>query len=130
MAITVDELIVVIRAETQQLRKGLDQINKQVGRVDKSVNTSMLSFRRLGTVLAAVGIGRFAGETVNTIRKFEDLTATLKAITGSAEGAAISMDLIRKFTAGTTFELDEVTTSFTTLLNAGITPTSAVLTDF
>lgn len=130
MAITVDELIVVIRAETQQLRKGLDQINKQVGRVDKSVNTSMLSFRRLGTVLAAVGIGRFAGETVNTIRKFEDLRATLKAVTGSAEGAGISMDLVRKFTAGTTFQLDEVTTSFITLLNAGITPTSGVLTDF
>ena len=67
---------------------------------------------------------------INTSRTFEDLNATLRAITGSGEGAAASMQLITAFTATTTFQLENVTSAFTTLLNAGITPTTDVLSDF
>ena len=111
MSTTVDQLIVEIRAETASLRKGLD-------------------FGNLSKVFAVIGFARIGKEIVNTSRQFEDLEATLKAITGSAEGAAISMDLVRRFTKGTTFQIQNVAGAFTTLLNAGISPTSDTLKDF
>ena len=130
MAITVDELVVEIKAETQGLRRGLQQVDKSVKQVGQSTEKSLISFRSFAKIAATIGLGRIASEGVSTIRTFQDLEASLKAITGSAANAATSIDLIRKFTSGTTFQLENVTTAFTTLLNAGIAPTSDTLMDF
>jgi len=127
---TVDELIVQIRADTRQLQKGLATVQGSMAALDKRTNTSILSFKRLGGVLAAVGIGAIGANVVSTAAKFETLEASLRAITGSAEAAGASFDVIRAFTAGTTFQLENVSSAFTTLLNAGITPTTDVLQDF
>lgn len=130
MAVTVDELIVEIRAETQQLRKGLKDVENQVARAGKAANKSLVSFSGFAKVAGIIGFGKIASEGISTIRVFQDLEATLKAITGSSANAATSIQLIEKFTAGTTFQLENVTSAFTTLLNAGITPTSDTLQDF
>jgi hypothetical protein len=130
MATTVDELIVQIKTDTKDLQNGLGDIRKRLDGMDKSTNRSIVTFQRLGGILAALGIAQIGRSIINTSRTFEDLGATLRAITGSAEAAAVSMDLITKFTATTTFQLDSVTGAFTTLLNAGITPTTDVLQDF
>ena len=95
MAITVDELVVEIKAETQGLRRGLDQVDKSVKQVSKSTEKSLISFRSFAKIAAVIGLGRIASEGVSTIRTFQDLEASLKAITGSAANAAISIDLIR-----------------------------------
>ena len=130
MATTVDQLVVEIKAETAGLRKGLDGLNRRLATSNKNARSSIATFGNLAKVFAAIGVARLAANVVNTSRTFEDLGATLKAITGSAEAAAVSFDLIRKFTSGTTFQLENVSKAFVTLLNAGITPTSDVLTDF
>ena len=130
MATTVDQLVVEIKAETAGLRKGLDGLNRRLATSNKTARSSIATFGNLAKVFAAIGVARLAANVVNTSRTFEDLGATLKAITGSAEAAAVSFDLIRKFTSGTTFQLENVSKAFVTLLNAGITPTSDVLTDF
>ncbi len=130
MATKVDELVVEIRAETDKLRKGLANVNKSLERSNKTAKASVLTFGNLAKVFAAIGFVRLGGEVVNTSRTFEDLGATMKAITGDAESAAVSMDLVRKFTSGTTFQLENVSSAFVTLLNAGITPTSETLKDF
>lgn len=127
---TVDELIVQIRADTRQLQKGLAGVQGSMASLDKRTNTSILSFKRLGGVLAAVGIGAIGANVISTAAKFETLEASLRAITGSAEAAGASFDVIRSFTSGTTFQLENVSSAFTTLLNAGITPTTDVLQDF
>lgn len=130
MATTVDQLIVEIKAETKGLKTGLNEVNQKLGTMDKRVKSSIISFGTLAKGLAVIGLARVGGEIVNTSRTFEDLGATLKAITGSQESAAAGFDLIRKFTAGTTFQLENVSSAFITLLNAGITPTSDTLMDF
>ena len=130
MATPVDTLIVEIKAETAKLRKGLDQVNKKLDQTNVKAKSSVMTFGNLAKVFAAIGFARVGAEIVNTSRQFQDLEATLKAITGSAEGAALSMDMVRKFTQGTTFQLQNVASAFTTLLNAGIAPTEDVLTDF
>ena len=127
---TVDELIVEIRAETKELRQGLDDVNRQLKGATGAAEKSLISFSNLAKVFAAVGVAAAGANMVKTIREFEDLGAILKAVTGSAEAAGVSMEVIERFTAGTTFQLNDVTQAFTTLVNAGITPTTGVLTDF
>ena len=130
MATKVDELVVEIKAETDKLRKGLAKVNQSLNMSNKTAKASVLTFGNLAKVFAAIGFVRLGGAVVNTSRTFEDLGATMKAITGDAQAAGQSMDLVRKFTSGTTFQLENVSSAFVTLLNAGITPTSETLTDF
>lgn len=130
MATTVDQLIVEIKAETAGLRKGLDDVNKKLGFANKTAKSSILNFGNLTKVLAGVGLIQFGRSVVSTTRTFEDLNATLRAITGSAEAADKAFAIIRQFTATTTFQLENVTEGFITLLNAGINPSVENLTAF
>ena len=130
MATTVDELEVLIRAETKGLRRDLNDLNKRLGKTAKETKKVSLGVGTMVKAFAALGAGRFAMEVANTAREFEDLEATLVAVTGSTESAADSFDLIKKFTATTTFQVQNVSTAFTTLLNAGIAPTSETMKDF
>jgi len=127
---TVDQLIVEIKAETAGLRKGLDRVNKRLDTANKKGKQSILTFGTLAKVFVAFGAMNVAGSVVSTARQFEDLQATLEGVTGSAESAKASFDLIKQFTATTTFQVENVATAFTTLVNAGIAPTSEVLQDF
>ena len=125
-----DKLIVEIRAETAQLQKDLQKMKGQLDKAEKSSKGLNLSLKNVATALAAVGAVQALGSIVQTTRSFEDLKATLKALTGSVEGAEISFGIIEKFTATTTFQLQGVTQAFITLLQAGITPTQDALQDF
>tara|TARA_R110000772_G_scaffold248182_1_gene362181 strand:- start:172 stop:2043 length:1872 start_codon:yes stop_codon:yes gene_type:complete len=130
MAKTVDQLVLEIRAETKQLRKGLDKVNKQLDKTKKTTKSANAGFAKMKSALIAVGAGAVLGKVVNINRTFEDLEATLRAVTGSAEAAAKSFELIRAFTSTTTFQIEEVAKSFITLKQAGIIPTSEALLDF
>jgi len=130
MTKTVDQLVLEIRAETRQLRKGLDKVNKQLGKTEKKTKGANNAFKKMKAALVAIGAAQLIGKVVEINRTFEDLEATLRAVTGSAEAAAKSFELIRAFTANTTFQIEEVAQSFITLKQAGIIPTSDALMDF
>jgi len=127
---TVDELVIELRAETRKLRRGLDNVNKQLKKTEKTTTKTNSALKRMGGLVGAIGFAALARSTTTTIRKFEDLEATLRAVTGSAAAAAKSFELVRAFTASTVFQVDEVARSFITLKQAGIVPTSEVLQDF
>lgn len=78
------------------------------------------ALRGVGIAAAAIGLGKLASGVVGTITKFESLKASLKTVTGSAEGAMVAFDQIKQFTATTPFQLDEVTNAFTILKRNGI----------
>jgi phage tail tape-measure protein len=126
----VDTLLVEIKAETAQLRKGLNKVNQQLDKTKKSSGAASNALKGFGAIVSTIGLTRLVGSTIDTIRTFEDLEATLTAITGSAETAAQSFNLIRKFTSQTTFQLEGVSQAFISLLQAGVAPTEDALKDF
>jgi len=130
MADVVDTLIVELKAETKQLRTGLSNVEKQLGRTNKAVGSTLVGFRGLGKVFAVLGIGKMVQSTVSTARTFEDLEATLRAVTGSAANASKAFDVVTEFTKTTPFQLANVTESFIKFYQAGITPTGETLTAF
>jgi phage tail tape-measure protein len=138
---TVDTLLVRIETDLSGLKRGLDQVQRNVATAgDKSAD----SFRSMegginratgaaaklgGAILAAVGTAALGGSILGTIRQFEDLEAQLKSVTPDLETAGAAFQLIQKFAATTPFQLQEVTQAFITLASAGIAPTSDVLQD-
>lgn len=119
------DLNVVLRGKSQ-----LDSANRSLGELAKKTQQAQSSSMSLGraakfaaTALAAVGAAQIIRGTLNAIRTFEDLKATLVTIQGDANKAAQAFDMIAKFTATTTFQLDEVSNGFITLRNAGLNPT-------
>ena len=127
---TIDKLVVEIRAETAQLRRDLKKIDNQLKATTNTSKGLNMSLKSVGTALVAFGAVGAIRSIIQTTRTFEDLKATLEAITGSAKTAALSFDVIKDFTATTTFQLDGVTKAFITFLQAGITPTTDALRDF
>ena len=123
----VDRLLVEIRAETAQLQKDLKKMEGQLSKAEKKGKGLGISLKGVATALAAVGGVQALRSLVATTRQFEDLQATLKALTGSAEGAGIAFEIIKDFTATTTFQLQGVTQGFITFLQAGIIPTQDAL---
>lgn len=130
MSNVIDTLVVELKAETRKLTAGLNKVEQQLAKTKKSSGAATNALKGFGAIVATLGIGKLASQTVATIRTFEDLEATLRAVTGSADNAALSFDLIRKFTATTTFQVEEVADAFIRLKQAGVTPTSEVLQDF
>ena len=127
---TVDTLLVRIEADLSGLRRDLQKVQKSTAGASQKIQKDMRGISRSTEFLSrsfkglAVTAGAFfgAGALVRTIRTFEDLQATLKAVTGDAKLASQSFKLITRFTSQTTFQLEEVTGAFITLVNAGIAP--------
>ena len=117
----------------QLIIEGKNNTGRAFGQVQKDLKgmeSSLGTVTKLATgLVAALGFQRLASSTVGVIRKFQDLGAVLKTVEGDADKAARSMDLIREFTKTTTFQLDDVTQAFITLKNAGLNPTTALMTD-
>ena len=112
------ELVVVDKtgAALGKAKGNVEGLNKSLGR------TRSLAKLAAGALIA-IGTAGVVRGLVNTIRTFEDLRATLVTVEGSVQAAGKSFNLIKEFTAGTTFQLDEVTNAFITFRNAGLVPT-------
>ena len=127
-----EKLTIDIQAQ-DRTRGAFNSAQKNINRLNRSGKTLNTTMGGLQSTLLKVGaaLGGFAvvRSIVNTIRTFEDLRATLVTVEGSTEQAAKSFEMLRKFTAKTTFQLDEVSTAFITLRNAGLQPTEKMMTD-
>jgi len=123
MTAPIDKLIIEIQAETKGLRQGLNKVQSQLGNVNKTAKSSMLTFSNLSKVFATVGLVSLGRNIVKTTQMFEDLEATLQANTGSSVETAQALDMIKIFTAQTTFQIDEVTRAFLEFRRIGIKPT-------
>ena len=130
MDTTLEKLVIQIQADTRELKKGLDKVKKNLDQTEKKSKKASSSLKKLRGVLGTIGGAAILNQIVQTNRTFEDLEATLRAVTGSALAAEKSFELIRAFTSTTTFQIEEVAQAFITLKQAGIVPTSEVLQDF
>lgn len=126
------------KANVDKLRRSMRDFDKSVKKAQKNTKTftnqsskgfSNLKRTILG-VVAAVGAFQIGRALINTIREFERLRAVLKTVEGGAEAGARAFELIRKFTATTPFQLQEVTKAFLVLRNTGIAVTEERLIAF
>lgn len=106
-------------------------------KAENTARKSSGSFSRLKNSVfslqgAFVGlIGAMGTRTVfNTIASFEKMEASLRTVTGSAEGAANAMQLIQGFASETPFQITELTDAFIKLQALGLDPSEAALKSY
>tara|TARA_R110000850_G_scaffold112686_6_gene226915 strand:- start:5005 stop:6792 length:1788 start_codon:yes stop_codon:yes gene_type:complete len=126
MADARQRLLIEIAVKNQQ---ALGKVNNSLKKIERSSLTMGGALKGALGAFAIIGGARLIGGLVNTIRTFEDLKATLITIEGDAKKAGEAFELIRKFTAGTTFQLEEVSNAFITFRNAGLNPTQEMMTN-
>lgn len=127
---TVDELIVEIKAETRQLKKGLDEVNKKLSVTKKAANGAATMVRRIGIIGAIYFAGKLAKQVAQTGSTFEDLRVTLNGVFGSIEAGEDALDRILEFGQKTPLQTETVTKAFIALKSAGIEPTERMLMAF
>ena len=83
---TVDELKILIKAETRQLRKELDSVNRKLMQTGKSAERSsgaiLAGFKKAGLAIAAFGLaaGKGVSSVAQTGSTFEDLKTSLDTV--------------------------------------------------
>ena len=123
---------VEIRA-VDKTQQAFGKINAGLSKVEQRAKSVDNTFKRIAGlaagIFAGLGLSRVASGVINVSRRFEDLRATLVTIEGNTAKAARSFKLIEDFTAGTPFQLDEVTQAFIKFKNAGLNPTTEFMTN-
>ena len=133
---TVDELKILIKAETKQLKKELDGVNKKLNKtneVSKKTNKNLAgAFAKAG--VAATALIAVAGKLGTTIAKvgseFEDLKDSLDTVFGSMEAGDKAMKRVFDFAANTPFQVEDATKAFIALRSVGIEPSNKMLQTF
>lgn len=133
---TVDELKILIKADTKDLKRKLDKTNKQLEKTNKSSKKAGAS---MGAAFAkgAVAVAALTAVTIklgSTIAKvgmqFEDLKDSLNQVFGSMEAGDVAMQKVFKFAQTTPFQIEDATKAFIALKSAGIEPNMQMLQTF
>lgn len=80
--------------------------------------------------IAAISVANLVNELVAVQRQTDVMTASLKTLTGSQEGAAKSFEMLKEFAASTPYDLEQVVGAFTKLKSMGLDPSQAALTSY
>ncbi|QJI53358.1 tail tape measure [Alteromonas phage vB_AcoS-R7M] len=117
--------------EAQLADKRLSALEKTSARTEKATTGLMNVMGRLAApILAVASASAGLSKLINVTREFEVLNAQLVTATGSAENAATAMQAIQDFASNTPYDLQQVTTAFTKLVNLGLTPSERALTSY
>lgn len=117
--------------EAANAEKRLGELEKTARRTEKATDGLTAGFGRMLAPLAGVVSATAAlSKLVNVTREFEVLNAQLITATGSSQDAAVAFDAIQQFAAETPYDLQQVTTAFTKLVNMGLTPSERALTSY
>ena len=114
----------------KRVNKQVDKFNRKAAKATKSGNKMGGMMKMAGAAALALGLTKVATSTVAVINEFDSLKAMLKTVTGSADGALVAFEQIKKFTADTPFQLAEVTNAFSILKRNGLDTTTESLTAF
>lgn len=84
----------------------------------------------VGAYAGIQGISRSVGFLVTTNREFERLHASLKTVTGSAQGADKAFNMIEEFASSTPFNVGQITEAFIKLKALGLEPSQEALRSY
>lgn len=108
-----------VRGITSAFQAVEGRVGSIFGRLTSSVNAQLA---------AIVGGGALVTYFTRTVMEGERLTAQLRTVTGTAEGAADAFQQMGEFAQATPFQVEEATRAFITLRTRGVDPTTETLT--
>ena len=127
---TMDIATLGIRVDATEARLAaieLDKLSTAGGKTAQSMSAVEKAMQGLTGMVAGISFGMLAKSILDTNREMESLRASLKSVTGSAQGAQAAFDSILKFAKDTPYEVKGLTQTFIMLQNMGIKPTQKVM---
>ena len=128
---TLEELVVEIRADTADLKKGLSDVRSGMGKTEKSAKSLNAQFKKFaisaGSLLVLQQVTK---GIVNTVVQFENFNASLRTVTGSLSQAEEAMAGLLDFAAKTPFQIEEMVGAFIKLKSLGLDPSEASLRSY
>jgi len=123
---TVEELKVIVTAQTQSFNKEIDNVNKKISGLETITNKSSSAmsdaFSKVKMIVVAVAAALLTAG-VNAVKAAADMettTVAFEVMLGSAEKATKLLSQLKSFAASTPFELTEVLSASKALLAFGI----------
>ena len=139
MSKPIDELVVQIKADTRQLQKELNQIQRKlkttgaVGGVAFGGMAGAMS-KAKGGAIALVAALAVVGATISKVAKvgmgFEDLRDSINTVFGGINQGEQAMQKIFTFAQTTPFQIEDVTKAFIQLKAVGVEPSMDMLQTF
>ncbi len=139
MSKPIDELVVQIKADTKQLQKELNQIQRKlkttgaVGGVAFGGMAGAMS-KAKGGAIALVAALAVVGATISKVAKvgmgFEDLRDSINTVFGGINQGEQAMQKIFTFAQTTPFQIEDVTKAFIQLKAVGVEPSMDMLQTF
>lgn len=119
-------------SEVEKLKKELDKSTKAMKNSDKGSEKMSSGFgkAKVAIVALAAASAAVAVSFVAIASKFETLRATLSAVAGGTEEAAVAFKFIQDIATQLPFSLEETTAAYTKLTALGIAPTREALVSF
>ena len=133
---TVDELKILIKAETKGLRAELDKTNRKLDKTGKKAKSTgaklkkALSAAKVGAVALGVVLAKLTKDIIKVGMEFEDLKDSLDVVFGSMKDGDKAMKNILEFAQTTPFQIEEVTKAFIALKSVGLEPNRDMLQTF
>ena len=121
----------VIRFSSQGARRVIGEIDNvnSSGSSATSVLKKVAGAAALATT-AIAGIGYAATQIKDATVKFESLQAGISTAVGSATEAQEVFKILQDFASNTPYNIEQVTTAFTQLVNYGLTPSERALKSY
>ena len=114
--------------ETITASKRLDALSRSGARAERATGGLTSAFRRIAAPLAVFASATASlKRTLSAGREFGNLNAQLITATGSASNAIAAFEALEDFATQSPFDLQQVTTAFTRLVNVGLNPSEAAL---
>jgi hypothetical protein len=110
--------------------KAIDDTKRAFNSVRGSLSGLKNAVFSVQGALSALAGGAIVKGIVDTNVEFQNLEASLKTFTGSAENARKEFDALSAFAASTPYELQDVVSAFNILVARGIKPSEEALTAF
>ena len=133
MAITAEELRILVRAETKNAQRELERFRKQSKKT--GIDVKKLAMQLAGGVGLAVGFQKLASivksgisSMINYAASIEQTTVAFEVLTGSARVAEKTLEELRQFSVKTPFTFEELTPAAKRLLAFGTEAKDVVAT--
>lgn len=132
MADDIASLVIRVESlEAEKADKRLSKLEKQGAKTERATDGLTGSFKRLAAPLAGiVSISAGLNKLFDVTKEIQNLNVQLQTATGSAEGAAQALDLIKQFANETGQPVNEVAQAFVKLKNLGLDPSEKALMSY
>ncbi|MGQ7242947.1 hypothetical protein ACUN9V_05720 [Salinicola sp. V024] len=115
---------------TNQMQRGFRNVEGAIQQANRQLSVLDTIARGVAAGIATIGLAQLGRDAYSAIAGSQQLQASLKTVTGSAEAASAAWAQLLNFAKETPYGLDQSVNAFIRMKSLGLDPTEAALRSF